>query len=276
MLGAGGLNAFAEVWSYVDEQGVVHFASSQLDAKYALFFKGNFKLDAPEVPKSSPVPDNTPLYDLPEVSASMAKRIAYLEFAPAAQVARLHMRDAAQAMQVDYGLLQALISTESGFDPNAVSPKGAVGLMQVMPATALRYGVREDKHATVEQKLMDPRTNIFAGTRYLRDLIEMFPGQLELAIAAYNAGEGAVKKAGNKIPNFKETQNYVKNVMELYAGLSPLAVRVNAVASDSALASTADLPGPATPRMQAELNGTTGRSNMPAPLNLQAFTMTRD
>lgn len=223
MCGAAGFNAFAEVWACVDAQGLVHFASSKLDGKYELFFKGKFKLDAPEPIEGTPESDNSPLYDLPEVSSSTAKRIAYLEFAPGAQVARPYMRAAAQAMQVDYALLQALIATESGFDRNAVSPKGALGLMQIMPTTAARYGVREDKQGTVEQKLTDPRTNIFAGTRYLRDLIQMFPGQLHLAIASYNAGEGAVRKAGNKVPNFKETQSYVKNMMDLYVGLNPLA-----------------------------------------------------
>lgn len=286
--GAGGLNAFAEVWSYVDAQGVVHFASTQLDSKYALFFKGKSTLQAAETLEGNPESDNSPLYELPEVSSGTAKRIAYLEFAPGAQVARPSMRAAAQALQVDYALLQALVATESGFDRNAVSSRGAVGLMQIMPATAARYGVREDKQGTVEQKLTDPRTNIFAGTRYLSDLIQMFPGQLDLAIAAYNAGEGAVRKAGNKVPNFKETQNYVKTVMELYAGLNPQAANFNTTAKDLALAPDAGLPADVPKRVRAEfqggkaaqvllpLGGAIGRGNMLPPLGAQALTIASD
>jgi soluble lytic murein transglycosylase-like protein len=131
------------------------------------------------------------------------------------------LRSAADANQLDMALLQAVIAAESGFDPSAVSPKGAVGLMQVMPATAQRYGVASDRGGSVAVKLTDPRTNINTGARYLRDLVKLFPGQLELAVAAYNAGEGAVQKAGNKIPAYKETQNYVRTVMGLYNRLNP-------------------------------------------------------
>jgi soluble lytic murein transglycosylase-like protein len=126
---------------------------------------------------------------------------------------------------VDYALLQALIATESGFDAGAVSAKGAIGLMQVIPETATRYGLVGNRRVSLETKLKDPRTNLWTGTRYLRDLLAMFPGDLELALAAYNAGEGAVQKAGNKVPNFPETQNYVKTVMQLYYRLNPQAAR---------------------------------------------------
>jgi len=131
------------------------------------------------------------------------------------------LREASVAHDIDYELLQALIATESGFNTHAVSPKGAVGLMQLMPPTAQRYGVRGDKNSPIEKKLTDPRTNIVAGSRYLRYLIDLFPGQLELAVAAYNAGEGAVQRYGNKIPNYPETKNYVKTVMQLYSHLKP-------------------------------------------------------
>jgi soluble lytic murein transglycosylase-like protein len=132
-----------------------------------------------------------------------------------------HLREASNAQGIDYELLQALIATESGFDADAVSPKGAVGLMQIMPATALRYGVTADKKTPVEKKLTDPKTNIKTGTRYLRYLLDLYPGRLELALAAYNAGEGAVQRAGNRIPDYRETQDYVKTVMQLYAMLRP-------------------------------------------------------
>ncbi|RYY53439.1 MAG: lytic transglycosylase domain-containing protein, partial [Comamonadaceae bacterium] len=164
-----------------------------------------------------------------------------------------HLREAAAEHGVEFELLQALIATESGFDPQAVSPKGAVGLMQVMPATAQRYGVAADARQPLEKKLTDPRTNIRAGTRYLRDLIRMFPGQLELALAAYNAGEGAVQRAGNRIPNYRETQNYVRTVMQLYTMLKPPAM------------GTAPAGTPRRIRMDiaAPRGGALGRGNMP-------------
>ena len=130
-------------------------------------------------------------------------------------------------------MLKAVVAAESGFDPTAVSPKGAVGLMQLLPTTAAMYGVTADREGrkdrkgqpiaaqSVEQKLTDPRTNVFAGARYLAYLLKLFKGETQLAVAAYNAGEGAVQRAGNKIPKYKETQGYVKTVMGLYGVFKP-------------------------------------------------------
>ncbi len=108
--------------------------------------------------------------------------------------------------EVPAWLIQAIIHAESYYNPHAVSHAGAVGLMQLMPGTARRYGVYNRQNA--EQ-------NVEAGTRYLRDLLDMFDGNLDLALAAYNAGEHAVKKYGNRIPPYKETQNYVVRVKNL-------------------------------------------------------------
>jgi soluble lytic murein transglycosylase-like protein len=154
------------------------------------------------------------------------RSVASLELSPGFMAIKPLVRTAANANQLDMALLQAVIATESGFDPSAVSPKGAVGLMQVMPATARRYGLASDRGGSVSAKLADPRTNINTGARYLRDLVNLFPGQLELAVAAYNAGEGAVQRAGNKIPAYKETQNYVRSVMHLYNRLNPKSQRM--------------------------------------------------
>lgn len=104
-------------------------------------------------------------------------------------------------------LVHAVITAESAYDPNAVSHAGAVGLMQLMPGTAERYGVRNRK---------DPLANVAGGTRYLRDLLKMFDNNLVLALAAYNAGENAVIKYGNKIPPYEETQTYVQRVLKYY------------------------------------------------------------
>jgi len=109
--------------------------------------------------------------------------------------------------QVDAKLLHAVIQTESAYDANAVSSAGAVGLMQLMPTTARRYGVLNRR---------DPGQNIAGGARYLKDLLKMFNSNLKLAVAAYNAGENAVKKYHNAVPPYPETRNYVKQVLALY------------------------------------------------------------
>ena len=219
--------ARADVWGYVDAKGLAHFSAERLDERYELFFHGNEsfsagkgdRLDANTAPLTGKGSDATAIA-AGGVHAP-PKLLAYFDVSPNYKAVKHLLRDAAAAHGIDYELLQALIATESGFDTRAVSPKGAVGLMQLIPPTAERYGVRADKNSPVSKKLTDPKTNIRAGSSYLSDLINMFPGQLELAIAAYNAGEGAVQRAGNKIPNYPETKNYVKTVMQLYTNLKP-------------------------------------------------------
>jgi soluble lytic murein transglycosylase-like protein len=103
------------------------------------------------------------------------------------------------------GLLNAVIRAESGYDPRAVSPKGAVGLMQLMPATGRRFGA---------QDLFSVEQNVEAGAGYLGWLMSMFDGQLDLVLAAYNAGEQAVIDAGCRIPAYPETQAYVKRILD--------------------------------------------------------------
>jgi soluble lytic murein transglycosylase-like protein len=114
---------------------------------------------------------------------------------------------AAKHHKLPTALLHAVITAESAYDPNAVSRAGAVGLMQLMPATAERYGVRDRK---------DPNANVTGGTRYLKDLLGMFDNDLVLALAAYNAGENAVIKHGRQIPPYAETQTYVRRVLKFY------------------------------------------------------------
>jgi len=107
-------------------------------------------------------------------------------------------------------LLHAVIRAESNYDPNALSPRGAAGLMQLMPATARELGVAD---------VWDPAANIRGGARYLKRLLEMFDQDLDLAVAAYNAGPGAVIGNGSAIPPFAETQRYVPRVLEYYRRL---------------------------------------------------------
>lgn len=114
--------------------------------------------------------------------------------------------EAARATNLDSALLMAVIDVESGGNPQAVSPKGATGLMQLMPSTGARHGA---------SNLFDPRQNIAAGARYLKQLMRQF-GDLQLVLAAYNAGEGAVQKYGGQIPPYAETMNYVPKVIARY------------------------------------------------------------
>jgi soluble lytic murein transglycosylase-like protein len=118
---------------------------------------------------------------------------------------------AARKFDHDVSLLRAIVHVESRFNPNARSPKGAIGLMQLMPATARSIGVEAPERA-----LFDPETNLFAGARYLRQLVDRFPDRPDLAIAAYNAGEGAVMRYRRQIPPFPETQSYVRQVQAQY------------------------------------------------------------
>jgi hypothetical protein len=116
------------------------------------------------------------------------------------------VRDAAERHKVDPALVQAVISTESGWNPHAVSSKGAVGLMQLIPETARRFG---------GGNLYDPAQNVEAGTTYLKALLDRYNGDLTKSLAAYNAGEHAVDNSGG-IPPYWETQRYVRKVTDAY------------------------------------------------------------
>lgn len=121
---------------------------------------------------------------------------------------------AAASTGLDGALLGAVIAVESGFRKDARSPKGALGLMQLMPGTAATLMDDTDLHAA----LVDPVANVQAGSRHLRRLVDLYPGRLDLALAAYNAGEGAVQKYDG-IPPYAETRAYVRDVIALYERL---------------------------------------------------------
>ena len=130
-----------------------------------------------------------------------AERLA--QFAPMVSAA-------ARRHGVNGALLHAVVAIESAYNPSAHSRRGAIGLMQVMPATAARYGVRN---------LEDPLENLRAGCLYLRDLLDLFHQDVSLAVAAYNAGENAVIRHGNQIPPYPETARYVPQVIGIYRSL---------------------------------------------------------
>jgi len=271
--------AQAQIWAYIDERGVAHFSNARLDERYELFAQGGSVLEvlssppaaAPDTPRQ-PRPEPAAATS-PSASPAQSRLMHYLTQSPRYKAVQHLLKEAAQTHHLEPELLQALIAAESGFDAQAVSPKGAVGLMQLMAPTAARYGVKSDRRSSIAQKLTDPAINLRAGTRYLRDLMAMFPGRLDLALAAYNAGEGAVQRAGNKIPNYPETQNYVKTVLQLYAFLKP---QVLHQADMPPVVGPAVVPG----RVRMEMvGGASGRGNMlpdagPQPLLRSAPVMT--
>jgi soluble lytic murein transglycosylase-like protein len=185
----------ADIYSFIDEEGRGHFSDVQLDPRYQLYMK-------------SKPPEATPLQALAEVAPG-AETAAFVR-PTALQARRLYgdmIAKVAREQKVDAALLHAVVTVESAYNPQALSPKGATGLMQLMPDTAKRYGVSD---------MLDPQENLRGGARYLRDLLALFNNNLRLVIAAYNAGEGAVIRAGRTIPPYPETRAYVQRVLQLY------------------------------------------------------------
>jgi len=179
--------AAADIFSYTDEEGVIHFSNKASgDARFHLYLKSPKARRASYSGVAAFMPSDT----------SAERFTRYDEW----------IRQAAILYQIPEELIRAIIMCESNYDPRVVSPAGAQGLMQLMPETALRMNVRD---------AFDPREAIFGGTRYLRVLANMFNGDLELTIAGYNAGEGAVVRYAG-IPPFDETQGYVTRVLAFY------------------------------------------------------------
>ncbi|MEA3150694.1 MAG: hypothetical protein QOD56_1633 [Gammaproteobacteria bacterium] len=175
--------AKADVYSFTDPGGIEHFSNVPSDSRYKLL------IASPSDAVISPA--KVRAVDWPAQSAKYDGLI----------------RGAAEAATIQAALVRAVIVVESGFNPLAVSKRGAIGLMQLLPATARRYGVKD---------LYDPEENVRAGAHYLSDLLARFDSNMELALAAYNAGEEAVERHGRRIPPYQETLNYVPRVMRIY------------------------------------------------------------
>lgn len=220
----------AEIWAYRDKNGVTHYSDRPLNARYELLYRGSGM--------GGPIARPGSGGSRPALASASA--VTRMELSTRFKAVRHLIREAASQHGLEFELLQAVIATESGFDPGAVSPKGAVGLMQVIPDTAERFGVRATGRQSVSERLTDPRTNIQAGSRYLAWLINYFNGDVRLAVAAYNAGEGAVLKAGRRIPNYPETINYVRKVTDLHLSLKP--PRTVSEARAEAIPAAAPLP----------------------------------
>ena len=189
VLGVGG-SAAADIYQYVDAQGVVHFTNQRNDARYKVYIRGDRALRANGY-AGSPTGVGVPPSD-----RDAARFTRYDEW----------IHEAATLYQIPEQLIRAVIKVESDYDPRAISVSGARGLMQLMPDTATRLEVRD---------IDDPRENIFGGVRFLRILANDFNGDLELTIAAYNAGGEAVMRFGG-VPPYLQTRNYVVKVTQYY------------------------------------------------------------
>jgi soluble lytic murein transglycosylase-like protein len=187
--------ARAELWGFVDSAGVAHFAQRQLDARF------------------TPVLGSVTPGRVPGKTDAGVAMLTWLEIAPEVKAVQPWLREAAAQTGVDAELLKAVIAVESGYQRGAVSPRGALGLMQITPVTAARYATPADA-----ARLIEPRINIHTGARMLADLIQRF-GHIDAALAAWNAGEGAVRRAGNRVPDIDETRAHVHLVLELYWAL---------------------------------------------------------
>jgi len=176
------------LYGFTDQRGVAHFSDRPVDARYK-------RLSTASVSPST---------------ISRRDRSAQPSHTLRTSVVRI-----ANEYGIDPALGLAIVEIESGFDTSAQSPKGALGLMQLMPETAARYGVGDP---------LDAESNLHGGLRYLRDLLSLF-GSIELALAAYNAGEGAVICYGKTIPPFSETQAYVPKVLARYERLRKARIR---------------------------------------------------
>lgn len=169
-------SVFADVYMYIDDDGVVHFtnAPTASDTEYRVFVREGI-------------------------------RKAYRRYSPDRYDA--FIREASELYGVSYPLLKAIIKAESDFNPTAISRKGALGLMQLMPHNVEAMNISDP---------FDPWENIMGGARYFRSMLDRFEGQLALSLAAYNAGPTAVERYNFQIPPFKETQNYVEKVLKYY------------------------------------------------------------
>jgi soluble lytic murein transglycosylase-like protein len=175
---------WADIYVYTAPDGAVSLSNVPTDDRYAVLVASQ----------------------QPDVAAAPVAKAAKPGPARKARYDKV-VEEVSRAYGLESALLHAVISVESSYNPKAVSNKGAAGLMQLMPGTAKRYGVAD---------AFDPLQNLSGGAKYLRDLLNLFDSDVSLALAAYNAGENAVMKHGNRIPPYRETLRYVPKVLDYY------------------------------------------------------------
>lgn len=185
LLAASAVEARSKIYAYVDADGMRHYTDVPDNNRYRLLVLS------------------------PQDRTASGDRYDMTLLSKATQYDSI-IEKAALSASIESNLLRAVIVVESGFNSRAVSKRGAVGLMQLMPATATRFGVSNP---------YDPRDNVHGGARYLKFLMDRFGHNIRLALAAYNAGESAVDRSGGQIPPFEETKAYVPRVMKIYRQL---------------------------------------------------------
>ena len=190
--------AAAAIYSLVDENGAARLTELPLEGY--MLARNDAPTAALQIDPAAAPTTGTPIRRTARAPAPVPVRVIHRPYSDlVAKVAR--------EQQVDAALLHAVVTVESGYNARALSPKGARGLMQLMPGTAQRFGVKDS---------WNPLQNLRGGARYLRHLLLVFNNNLNLALAAYNAGEGAVIDSGRTIPPYPETRQYVPRVLERY------------------------------------------------------------
>ncbi|MGA2467304.1 MAG: lytic transglycosylase domain-containing protein [Thermodesulfobacteriota bacterium] len=177
----------AGIYRYVDERGVIHFTNCPRDSKFILYLRESKDDVGQEI------------------------RTASLQYTKDSDYYDALISELSQKYQVDSALIKAIIRAESGFNPSAISRKGAKGLMQLMPETAFRMNV---------SNVFNPKENIEGGVRYFKYLLSLFNNDLRLSLAAYNAGENLVSEL-RSIPPYRETVDYVRKVLNFYQSYKP-------------------------------------------------------
>ena len=202
----------AELWAWIDGRGVAHVALQPLDGRYRLVLGPHHARTGRVTGKAD----------------AAAGLLTWLEIAPQVRVMRPWLRDAARMHGVDVELLTALIAVESGFDASAVSPRGAMGLMQLTLESAGRYAGATTAQRPLDELLLEPCANIHIGARMLADLLRRF-GRVDMALAAWNAGEGTVRRHGGAMPPIAETRSHVQLVLELYWAMLQRSQRITRI-----------------------------------------------
>lgn len=197
VLSTSARDAVSDIYKFVDNVGHVFYTDRPSHAGYRRIIRSPLAVVGTKTKSAAP-----------EAGRLWTRAVS---LSPVAERQRRYFADlidsAADRHRLDPALLHAVIRAESAYNPNAMSDKGAAGLMQLMPATAQRYGVRDR---------LNPVENIEGGARYLSDLLDMFQSDVKLAVAAYNAGENSVKRHGYQIPPIQETRDYVVRVLDYY------------------------------------------------------------
>lgn len=205
-------DARADIYKYVDAKGNIYFTDAPLRGdKYRLAWKRESRiLESENRERLRSLVPQAPVERRSADTSTLAARRARYERLIAVYALRYALSPE---------LLHAVIRAESAYDRDAVSSAGAQGLMQLMPATAARYGVKDS---------FNPVENVRGGAAYLRDLLDMFDQDVRLALAGYNAGENAVIRYGNRIPPYAETQDYVRIVLDYFGAEQARSTRLTA------------------------------------------------